>query len=223
MKLIKVRPKKKKKRMQVKAALYTVAFDDMGELRLHDSTFSRYCKDLCPYGLKQECNFRCNNDGEYGRLLHLWSQQGFLISFFSNQRSKLNTPRYGNISVKEAIERHEILLNEIQNELATGNLENLFVPLHSNPNRKVKWPDSKFKSKYRNEEFENWIRIYAVCFVEEDTGKLNYIITGGGIKLVEKMSDFAPLEYEERKQEMVIQYLIDNDITTRDRIETVIL
>ncbi len=223
MKLIQVRPKKKRRRMQVKAALYTIAYDDMGELKRHDSSFDRYCKDFCPYGLKQECKYKCNEVGEYGRLLHLWRQQGYLIAVFSLQKAKLNTPRYGNITVKEAIERHEILLNEIQNELSTGNLESFFVPLHDNPNRAVKWPDNKIKSKYRDEEYENWIRIYAVRFVEEDTGNVNYIITGGGIKLVEKMSEFAPLEYEEKKQEIVIQYLIDNNYTTRDRIETVIL
>lgn len=95
--------------------------------------------------------------------------------------------------------------------------------MHKNPNKEVKWPDSKFKFRYHDIEFENWIRIYAVRFVEEDTGKINYIITGGGIKLVEKMSDFTPLLNEERKQEMVIQFLIDNNYTTRDSIETVII
>ena len=223
MRLVKVRPRKKKKRMRVKAALYTVAYDDMGELRLHDSSFSRYCKDLCPHCLRKECKCQCNEVGEYGRLLHLWSQRGYLISFFSNQRAKLNTARYGFISVQDAIMRHEVLLNEIQKLLSTGDLESFFVPLHDHPNKAVKWPDSKLKSKYCNEEFENWIRVYAVRFVEEETGNINYIITGGGIKLVGKMSEFTPLEYEERKQEKVIQYLLDNDFTTRDRIETVIL
>lgn len=223
MKLIRVRPKKKIKRMQAKVALYTVAFDDLGEQRLRDSSFSSYCKGLCPYGAVRECKRQCDEDGEYGRLLHIWEQQGYLLTFFSNQKDKLNTDRYGHITVQEALRRHGILLNEIRRRIATDNLERLFVPLHENPNKAVKWPDSKFKSKYRDIEFENWIRIYAVRFVEEDTGKINYIITGGGIKLVGKMSEYTPLEYEERKQEKVIQYLIDNEYTTRDKIETVII
>ena len=116
-----------------------------------------------------------------------------------------------------------MLLHDIQLIIEKGDIDSLFVPLHKNPNKSVKWPESKFKSKYHNDDFENWIRIYAVRFTEEDTGLVNYIITGGGIKLVGKMSEFTPLEYEERKQEMVIQFLIDSGMTTRDRIETVIL
>lgn len=223
MRLIRVRPQKKTKRMQAKVALYTAAFDDLREQRLRDSSFSTYCKGLCPYNVVRKCECQCNDDGEYGRLLHIWEQQSYLITFFSNQKDKLNTERYGHITVQEAIRRHAILLYEIRRRIATGNLEALFVPLHENPNKAVKWPDNKFKSKYRDFEFENWIRIYAVRFVEEDTGKINYIITGGGIKLVEKMSDFTPLQYEERKQDLVIQYLIDNNFTTRDNIETVII
>ena len=223
MRLIRVRPQKRRKRRQARVALYTVAFDDLEEQRLWDSSFSSFCQCLCPYGTIWGCNRRCDEDGEFGRLLYIWSQQGYLLKFFSNQKDKLNTNRYGHITVQEALRRHAILLNEIRKCLATANLEDLFVPLHKNPNKSVKWPDSKFKSKYHDIEFENWIRIYAIRFVEEDTGKINFIITGGGIKLVEKMSDFAPLQYEERKQENVIQYLIDNDYTTRDQIESVII
>ena len=223
MRLVKVRPRKKTKRIKTKVALYTVAFDDLGEQRLRDSSFSRYCKEFCPHRVNRECKRQCDKEGEYGRLIHIWEQRGYLITFFSNQKDKLNTDRYGHIDIQEAIRRHEVLLKEIIRLLATGDLESLFVPLHDKPNKAVKWPDSKFKCKYRNIEFENWIRIYAVRFVEKDSGKINYIITGGGIKLVEKMSEYAPLEYEERKQEKVIQYLIENGFTTRDQIETVII
>ena len=221
--IIAVRPKKRGRRKKVRVALYTVAFDDMGELRLHDSSFSKYCKELCIHRIRRECSFQCNEDGEYGRLLHIWSQQGYLIAFFSNQKDRLNTERYGYITVREAIERHKILLHDIRQVLERGDLESLFVPLYKNPDNLVRWPESKYKSVYHNKVFENWIRIYAVRFVEEDTGLTNYIITGGGIKLVRKMSDFAPIENEERKQEKVIQYLIEYGITTRDKIEVVIL
>ena len=107
--------------------------------------------------------------------------------------------------------------------IAKGDLNGFFIPLHNNPNKFVKWPDSKLKSHYRDEEIENWIRIYAIRFIEEDTGKVNYIITGGAIKLVGVMSDYATIENEERKQECVIKYLIDNNLTTRDCIEAVVL
>ena len=144
-----------------------------------------------------------------------------VICLRSSQIKRTNSTRI--VTVQEALKRHGVLMNEIRRRIATDDLERLFIPLHENPNKAVKWPDSKFKSKYHDVEFENWIRIYAIRFVEEDTGKVNYIITGGGIKLVEKMSDFAPLQYEERKQEKVIQYLIDNEYTTRDKIETVVI
>lgn len=223
MKLVKVRPQKKGKRIRARVALYTVAFDELEEQRRWDSSFSNYCKGLCPYSINHKCGNQCYIDGEYGRLLHIWKQQGYLITFFSNQKDRLDTERYGHISVQEAIRRHLILLDEIRRAIATGDLENLFVPLYENPNRVVKWPSIKLKSKYRHNEFENWIRIYAIKFVEEDTGWINYIITGGGIKLVEKMSDFTPLQHEETKQEQVIRYLVDNGFTTRESIETVII
>ena len=35
------------------------------------------------------------------------------------------------------------------------------------------------------------------------------------------MSEYAPIEYEENKQDAVIQYLIDQEITTRDKIEKI--
>lgn len=223
MKIVRVRPKKKGKRLKAKAALYTVAYGDVNELRRHDSSFSSYCKDFCPLGIKRGCKYSCNEDGEYGRLLHLWSQQGYLLAFFSNQKDRLKTDRYGHITVSQAIRRHGVLLNKIRSVLETGDLNSIFDPLYQNPSKEVIWPEKKFKFKYRTEEYENWIRIYAVRFVEEDTGIVNYIITGGGIKLVGKMSDFAPLEYEERKQEMVINFLIENGLTTRERIEAVVL
>ena len=223
MKIVRVRPKRKGKRMAAKVALYTVAFDDLGEQRQWDSSFSRYCKELCPRGIARECKNQCQEEGEYGRLLYLWSQPAYLITFFSNQKDVLDTDRYGHITVKEAIRRHLILLFAIRKALATENLERLFVPLYNKPNRRAKWLNLKLKSKYYYEEFENWIRVYAIRFVEEETGRINYIITGGGIKLVETMSDFAPLQHEETKQEKVIQYLIDHEFTTRDRIETVII
>lgn len=113
--------------METKVALYTVAFDP-GDLRMHDSSFSKYCKELCEYRIKHECSFQCNEDGEYGRLLYIWEQQGYLMTFFSNHKDKLDTNRYGHINVQEAIRRHAILLYEIRRRLATGDLEDFFVP-----------------------------------------------------------------------------------------------
>ncbi len=223
MKIVAVRPKRKSRRTETKVALYTVAFDP-GELRQYDSSFSKYCKEQCEHRIKKECAFQCNEDGEYGRLLHIWDQPGYLISFFSNQMDKLGTERYGNITRIQAIERNKIFLNELRQIVRSDELDDVFQPLYNKPPGKiVKWPDSKFKLKVRDKEYENWLRLYAVRFVEKATGKINYIITGGAIKLVRSMAEFAPMEYEERKQEKVIQYLLDNKMTTREEIETVIL
>lgn len=222
MKIVAVRPKRKRKRKDKKVALYTVTFD-LGELRQHDSSFSKYCKELCEHRVNRECRTQCNDDGEYGRLLHIWEQQGYLIAFFSNQKDKLNTDRYGRITVGQAIVRNGIFLNEIRQTIQTGDLNSVFQSLYDKePGKDVKWPESKFKLKMHDEEYENWLRIYAVRFVEKDTGLINYIITGGAIKLVRAMEEFAPMEYEERKQEKVIQYLLDNQMATREEIEKVI-
>lgn len=220
MRIIAIRPKKRRRRRKAKAALYTVAFGK-GELRLHDSAFDGFCKTDCGYS--HNCNEECNADGEYGRLLYIWRQQGYLIRYFSNWRQKLNTDRYGHISVLDAIKRHQTLLSAVENCLLHDNLANVFEPLYKNTDGNVYFPKSKFKLKVKHSEYENWLRIYAVKYTDEETGVENYIITGGGIKLVAKMSDNATIEYEEKKQEAVIDFLIEKEITTRDKIETLIL
>lgn len=223
MKIVAVRPKRKRKRKDKKVALYTVAFEP-GELRQHDSSFSKYCKELCEHRIRRECNTQCNIDGEYGRLLHIWERQGYLIAFFSNQKDKLSTDRYGNITVGQAVARNRIFLNELRQAVQTGDLDDVFQPLYDNePSKDVQWPESKFKLKVNDVNYENWLRIYAVRFVEKETGLVNYIITGGAIKLVRTMAEFAPMAYEERKQEKVIKYLLDKELTTREEIEKVIL
>ena len=154
MKIVAVRPKRRRKREETKVALYTVAFD-LEELMQHDSSFLKYCKQLCINILKQECSFQFNEDGEYGRLLHIWEQQDYLIAFFSNQMDKLATDRYGNITREQAIQRNKLFLYELRRTIMSGELDTLFQPLYKSPSKDVKWPESKFKLKVKGEEFEN--------------------------------------------------------------------
>lgn len=222
MKFYAIRPKRRGRRLKTKAALYTVAFD-IGELRRHDSSFNGFCRNDCEFGIDNKCEEQCVKDGEYGRLLFIWKQQGYLIRFFSTFRNLLSSKRYDYIDIKEAIGRHNKLLAAIEDYLLRGDLGDFFIHLYKKPDNKVYHPESKFKSHLFYQDFENWIRIYAVKYTDDATGVDNYIITGGGIKLVEKMSDNAVVEYEEKKQDAVIRYLIENEITTREQIETLIL
>lgn len=220
MQLFAVRPKNKIKRRGAKIALYTAAFD-IREMRRHNSSFSGFCNNDCELK-KDVCKEECNSKGELGRLLYLWRQSGYLIRYFKIQQTILSE-RYG-LDVKSAIKRHNLLLDQVEEALLRRDLSSFFIPLYNDtPRGKVFHPELKFKSHYYYEDFENWIRFYAVKYVDEETQTKNYIITGGSIKLVGNMADYAPIEYEEKKQNMVIQYLIEQKITTRDKIEKVII
>ena len=81
----------------------------------------------------------------------------------------------------------------------------------------------KKKVKIWHEEFENWLRLYAVKFIDKETGQVIIIITGGAIKLVAQMGDDPVVDYEETKQDIVIDFIINNGYTTRDSIEKLII
>lgn len=220
MQLFAIRPKKKRKRQVAKIALYTVSFD-IGEMRRHNSSLNDFCRTDCEYR-NPSCQEECNKRGELGRLLYVWRQNGYLIRYFKSQQKQLSE-RYG-LDIKGAICRHHQLLDELEDILLKKDISSLFVPLYNRkPHGDVYHPEMKFKSKYFYEDFENWLRFYAVKYLDEDTQTENYIITGGSIKLVGVMSAFAPIDYEESKQDKVIQFLIDNEITTRDKIEKITL
>lgn len=222
MRIIAIRPKKHWKRVVARSALYTVAFSP-AELRVHDSSFDGFCRNDCEYAQGRPCEGQCCFWGEYGRLLYLWSKNGYLMRYFRNNSKYLNTDRYNHISIVQAIQRNKQLVAEVDDYLHHGDLREFFIPLYKNPDNKVYHPESKFKSHLYVEDHENWIRIYAVKYRDDESSEDNYIITGGGIKLFGKMSDNAVVEYEEQKQNAVIKFLVDNGLTTRDKIEQLIL
>ena len=134
MKFFAVRPQKARRRKAAKVALYTVAFSKE-ELRLHDSSFGGFCKTDCEYS--SNCNEECNAKGEYGRLLFIWNHAGYLIRNFRNWQHKLNSDRYGHISIPKAIIRHKVLLSAVESSLLNDDLSEVFEPLYRNPDGRV--------------------------------------------------------------------------------------
>lgn len=223
MKFVAIRPESRRERAKAKVALFTVAFDP-SELRRHNSSFSIFCKNWCEYGPPIVCRNHCCNDGEYGRLMELWSNQGYLIPYFKNRIHLLNTERYGNITnVNDAIYRTKELLEIVQRQILQGDLNEIFKPLYNNPSHNARNPEMKKKVKIWHKDFENWLRLYAVKFVDKETGQENIIITGGAIKLVAQMGDDPVVDYEEIKQDIVIDFITKNGYTTRDCIEKLII
>ena len=215
MRVLAIRPKSNYKRKRIKVAVYTVAFD-IKQMRTHDSSFKDFCKKDCEFAFN--CKEQCNKNGEYGRVIYIWNQNGYLYRYFKNQFKNLNCKRYDYINAAEAIKLHKQFLLSVEQFIISGNFEKSFVPLYKNPSSSVIHPEFKYKLHLFDNYYENWIRIYALRF-KEDNGIINYIITGGAIKLVRKMSDYPVIEYEERKQEQVIKFLIENGYTTREKIE----
>lgn len=128
MRFISIRPNNPRKRRRAKVALYTVVFS-VGEIRPHDSAFDGFCREGCEHRIANNCEEQCNSDGEYGRLLYNWRNNDYLIRYFKNLRHLLNSERYGNIDIKCAIQRHRLLVTEIDECLQKGDLNSLFINL----------------------------------------------------------------------------------------------
>ncbi len=143
---------------------------------------------------------------ELVRVFKQWQDMEFLDDFFEKNKKDLS---YFNLPVEEAIENtydeanlfRKKLLNKAQNN--PNELNSLFQ------NLSLSDPDYfeliKQKSRWK------WLRIYAIR-IDECT----YLITGGAIKLTQKMSDRDHTKKELDKIEQCRNYLKENDVFDYD-------
>ncbi len=146
---------------------------------------------------------------EFSRLFELWQDAEYLEEFFETQKSDLENGFWGTISIENAIldtfeyaQKFENILLELSekgdSEQIEG-LEDIFRPLHNSQYQILTLNKSKAK--------QTWLRLYALK-VEDDV----YIITGGAIKLTQKMQDRKHTNLELRKIENCRRFLLDQGI-----------
>jgi hypothetical protein len=156
---------------------------------------------------------------EFSRLFEIWQDPEFLEDFFETNKADLENYYGQDISIegatfetyKYAQELEGILLDlEKKNEKEQLSvLEEIFSPLSKSFIETIILQKSKAK--------RNWLRIYALR-VEKNV----YIITGGAIKLTQKMQDRKHTSMEIRKIESCRRFLLDHDIVTRKEVIEVI-
>jgi hypothetical protein len=162
---------------------------------------------------------------EFRRLLDQWNDREFLVKYFIRNKEKLQTPFWNKVINNdpevevEVTGAVEITIDEAAKfgkeilDLANGHngrtLDDIFIPLHK-----------EFRKESEKHEFKaygicetSWLRFYAIKI--EDI----YFITGGGIKLTEKMEDSEGLDLELQKLKKVYDYLFNDPDIDPDLLE----
>jgi len=150
---------------------------------------------------------------------------GYLYNFFSEHINDLNSGYYEKpISIQQAIkytrEEAEALFQALGDLAVTGindgieNLSSVFAPLNNYEYRLKELQQVKAKSKNQM----RWLRIYAIK-ISSNT----FIVTGGAIKLVEKMRESSHLIKENQKLDDIKNFLKEEGIFDQEEFEVYIL
>jgi hypothetical protein len=145
---------------------------------------------------------------EWELLLEKWSDLEYLEEFYENNKDKLNTPFWNFKTVEEAvietieeaesIEKFIIKTADGENSITKANtLSDLVFKNLIRNDTSIKLTQSKAYGKER----KSLLRIYAI-----QIAPTLYIITGGGIKLTQKMES-AELLLELQKLNLTQEYL----------------
>jgi len=135
------------------------------------------------------------HDDEVTRLLNLWQDVLYLKRFLAKNDSLLNTPAWEYISVNEAVmkirheaEQFDFVLEDIEDEEQNGKSvirNEIFYNLHNHENA-----TEMVSLKGKTKTARPILRLYGITLEHQ------IIITGGGIKLGEKIQNSPGLEQE---------------------------
>jgi hypothetical protein len=145
---------------------------------------------------------------ELERVLDEWEDPLFLFNFFTDNEADLK----GEYTVEEAIDKTRNEVKKFRNRmLALANskphkLNQFFTNLDNLEYRQTILPRQKAKQK--------WLRLYALKI--EDEEQIFYVITGGMIKLTERMEDRKHGEDERTKLNRCKDFLKDNGVYDAD-------
>lgn len=153
---------------------------------------------------------------EFSKLQKLWKDPLYLADFFEDNFSFFQDPFWEGVNevifVNEVARQSLIVFKEIESLLKSGNLLEQFAALDTeNDIKRVKGEPFKVKAKYGNLSGRLIFRIYGL-FLKDNT----ICITGGALKIVEKMEDAPNTQLELNKMNHVMRDLQANDVFDRD-------
>lgn len=143
-----------------------------------------------------------------------WSNPEYIYQFFKDNRYLLNNPRYRDFTVQEAamktLEDASTLFDQLKTYAKTGfegheqNLSDFFKPLHK---KETNLPAYQASKTYGIQIKDSWLRLYAIRL------DVNcYIITGGGIKMVDAMQDVPYLARQLEYIKLTQNYLEEQEV-----------
>jgi hypothetical protein len=151
----------------------------------------------------------------FKQLFDKWSDTEYLLDFMVNNQPNLN---FWKLTVDEAVDKAYEEAEHFSDELwaiETGypgyeniSLQDIFIPLHNNVYSMVTRNERQRKGRPNKEK--PMLRLYAI---ELEEGCM--VITGGAIKLIEKMEGEV-FEREFIRLKRVQEYLKEQGISTRD-------
>jgi hypothetical protein len=140
------------------------------------------------------------NENEYERNLNHWSNTSYLFEFAKENNIQDIVAFVDEIS--DNLEELEDLINEIAE--SSGQFKRLFISLkYSETNKTISLRKGKIN--------HNRLRLYAIKLIDE-----LFIITGGAIKMSQRMPDHPGTAGELVKLSAARQYLDLNDIHNED-------
>jgi hypothetical protein len=135
---------------------------------------------------------------EFDRIITLWNDVEYLEEFFEANQSDLASGFWGGISVDEAIIKTITEANSLEKKiihiaknLKAGELDHLFKKLDKSTRNK-----GFERQKVYGLSTPTWLRIYAL-----KVDNHYFCITGGAIKLTEKMNGISHLDKELMKMD----------------------
>lgn len=161
-------------------------------------------------------------DAEFDRLFTLWNDMEYVCGFMEQNKEYLANPVWGKTPEPEDAARQ--VLNEAEE------LEELFDELNNNTvhgnkpdfDSHFKYLDGDYKFEFKQPPMKSYgterpslLRIYAIK-LQPNT----YIITGGGIKLADKIQNSPDLkEHVLKNIGKVIRYLKENGVFDSNDLE----
>lgn len=163
-----------------------------------------------------------SKQNEFSRCFKNWTDTEYLEVFFNANKQDLQKAFYKFISIEKAIEQtidealtfEEKLIDIAKKEKTNDSktLQNLFKPLNKKDELRYPIPALQ-QSKAYGSVYSSWLRIYAIR-IDPNV----FIITGGAIKLTDKMDERPHTQNELTKLNKVRQFLIDEEIIDNDSI-----
>lgn len=151
------------------------------------------------------------DENEYDRLMNYWSDAIELEQFFTDNIHLLNQ-KYKNLTIDTASEQTADIVDNIRNEIEDKqeNLDTLFQNLNDMVSSRRNMSDQKHKNK--------WVRLFAIM-IEPNY----YIVTGGAIKLSEKLENHPTTLNELQKLKMCQTYFFNKNVKDIDTFFEIIL